>query len=406
MISCRPQPRSSSVLYSRSLKDFFWYGSGDVLLPRVRAVRPAGEILDRCVTAFPAEAVAFRPGPHPTADVRRVRSRGRPGPSLPAWMRLYRGILGCRGRGRSGCRACRKKNGRSMSRDGSSPFGRRACRARAAPRGRCAGARGEAVDLHDWSDLDERSDHAGVLATCPRSARSRPLELSVVIPCLNEATTIAVVHHARARGDGRARHRAAKSWCRTTAARDGSIAIATAGGRARRVLSDARATAPRCSAGFQHARGRYVIMGDADQSYDFSLVPRFIDRARERLAVRDRIAAARPHRGRRDAAAPPLSRHARADLDPQPAVRDAHLATATAACAASSASTFFTLGVVSPGMEFASEMIVKAAVHGVADRRSADRLSTRIGATAARTCVRSATAGGTCGCSCGTRRTT
>ena len=34
-------------------------------------------------------------------------------------------------------------------------------------------------------------------------------------------------------------------------------------------------------AGIAAARGRYVIMGDADDSYDFAEIPRFLDKLRE-----------------------------------------------------------------------------------------------------------------------------
>ena len=64
--------------------------------------------------------------------------------------------------------------------------------------------------------------------------------------------------------------------------------------------------------------------------------------------------------------------------------------------------TFFRLGVISPGMEFASEMVVKAAVHECRHHAKCRSTSTRIGAIGGRICGRSTMAGATCGCCSGT----
>jgi glycosyltransferase involved in cell wall biosynthesis len=104
------------------------------------------------------------------------------------------------------------------------------------------------------------------------------LELSVVIPCLNEALTIgACVQRAVA---AISQHGiAGEVVVSDNGSNDGSIEIAAAAG-ARVISCPTRGYGAALAWGFRHARGRYLIMGDGDQSYDFSLLPRFIDTAR------------------------------------------------------------------------------------------------------------------------------
>ncbi len=88
---------------------------------------------------------------------------------------------------------------------------------------------------------------------------------------------------------------------------DGSRELAERAG-ARVVLVDARGYGAALAGGFAAARGRYVVMGDADLSYDFGAVPDFV-KALE--AGADLVMGSR-FRGEiekgRDAAAPPMAR--------------------------------------------------------------------------------------------------
>lgn len=99
------------------------------------------------------------------------------------------------------------------------------------------------------------------------------VELSIVMPCLNEARTLAsCIAKARAYLD--------QSGCTgeiviaDNGSSDGSIAIAESGG-ARVVHVEARGYGAACLAGIKAARGKYVILGDSDGSYDFSSVGGF-----------------------------------------------------------------------------------------------------------------------------------
>ena len=79
-------------------------------------------------------------------------------------------------------------------------------------------------------------------------------------------------------------------------------------------------------------------------------------------------------------------------------------ATSTAACAASTATPSARWTCGPPGMEFASEMVVKATLHGLRDRRGADHAVARRPQPRRRTCAPGATAGGTCASCCSTAR--
>jgi len=109
--------------------------------------------------------------------------------------------------------------------------------------------------------------------------RTYSLELSVVIPCLNEAETLGTCIGKALRAmaehgiDG-------EVVVADNGSTDGSQDIARDLG-ARVVSVAAKGYGNALMGGIAAARGRYVIMGDADDSYDFSEIPQFVDRLRE-----------------------------------------------------------------------------------------------------------------------------
>ena len=110
-------------------------------------------------------------------------------------------------------------------------------------------------------------------------SESAPVEVSVVIPCLNEADTLATC--IRKAQDGMARAGiAGEVVVADNGSTDGSPAIATAAG-ARLVPVADRGYGAALMGAIQAARGRFVVMGDADDSYDFGEVPAFVERLRE-----------------------------------------------------------------------------------------------------------------------------
>ena len=111
------------------------------------------------------------------------------------------------------------------------------------------------------------------------AAAAQELELSIVMPCLNEADTLGVcIEKAQ-----RSLHE-----CKITGeiivadndSTDGSQAIAARMG-ARIVQVKAKGYGNALMGGIAAARGRYVIIGDADDSYDFLEIPKFVEKLRQ-----------------------------------------------------------------------------------------------------------------------------
>jgi Glycosyl transferase family 2 len=103
-------------------------------------------------------------------------------------------------------------------------------------------------------------------------------EVSVVIPCLNEAQSIAfcinkaLVAYAAAGIRG-------EVVVSDNGSTDGSIEIAEAHG-ARVVHATEKGYGNALRKGIEEARGQFIIMGDADDSYDFSEVTKFVEKWR------------------------------------------------------------------------------------------------------------------------------
>ena len=108
---------------------------------------------------------------------------------------------------------------------------------------------------------------------------SSDLELSIVMPCLNEAETIGTCIQ-KAQAFLRCYDVRGEIVVADNGSTDGSQAIARLMG-ARVVSVKARGYGNALMGGITAARGRYIIMGDADDSYDFLDLGRFVDKLRE-----------------------------------------------------------------------------------------------------------------------------
>ena len=193
------------------------------------------------------------------------------------------------------------------------------------------------------------------------TGETRPVEVSVVIPCLNEANSLAYcVDKAR-----KALQEAGLSGEVVVAdngSTDGSIEIAEEHG-ARVIRVTQRGYGAALRAGIAGARGPFIIMGDADDSYDFSDVPRFVEKLRE---GNDIVLGNRFRGGIKPGAMPPLHRYfgnpgLTAVLN---TLFHAHIGDGYCGMRGFTRSLYDRLDLRSSGMEFALEMVIKSAQIG------------------------------------------
>ena len=104
-------------------------------------------------------------------------------------------------------------------------------------------------------------------------------EVSVVMPCLNEAETLAtcIEKAAKALASNKI---AGEIIVADNGSTDGSQAIATRLG-SRLVNVGERGYGHALMGGIAAARGNYIIMGDADDSYDFNEIPGFVEKLKQ-----------------------------------------------------------------------------------------------------------------------------
>src|SRR4051812_20726450 len=108
---------------------------------------------------------------------------------------------------------------------------------------------------------------------------NQEFEVTLVIPCLNEADTLetCIKKAQRAYQEHAINGEIVVSDNGST---DESIAIAERNG-ARVVRTPEKGYGNALMGGIESARGKFVIMGDADDSYDFGEMPKFVHKLRE-----------------------------------------------------------------------------------------------------------------------------
>jgi len=125
--------------------------------------------------------------------------------------------------------------------------------------------------------LNSRPNKTVALSDTERAQSS--LELSIVMPCLNEADTLAICIK-KAQRVLREQHIEGEVVVADNGSKDGSIEIAEQLG-ARVIPVEAKGYGNALMGGIAMAKGKYVIMGDADDSYDFLEIPRILAKLRE-----------------------------------------------------------------------------------------------------------------------------
>ncbi|MBI1850257.1 MAG: glycosyltransferase family 2 protein [Planctomycetes bacterium] len=188
------------------------------------------------------------------------------------------------------------------------------------------------------------------------------LELSIVIPCLNEAETIGLCVE-KAQAAIRRLGIAGEVVVADNGSTDDSRGIAERQG-ARVVPVAARGYGAALTEGFRRAHGRFLIMGDADDSYDFSAIDDFVDELRRGadLVMGTRL------RGTIDRGAMPfLHRHLGTPVLTFAINRFFKTRISDCNCGMRGIrkDALERLDLRATGMEFASEMVLKSALYGL-----------------------------------------
>ncbi|GAA4367718.1 glycosyltransferase family 2 protein [Agromyces bauzanensis] len=194
------------------------------------------------------------------------------------------------------------------------------------------------------------------------STSTETIELSIVMPCLNEAETLAVCID-KANGYLERSGVAGEVIVADNGSTDGSQDIARAHG-ARVVDIPARGYGSALLGGIEAARGDYVIMGDADDSYDFSKLDPFV----ERLRAGDELVMGNRFRGGiADGAMPPLHKYLGNPVLSwigrvlfRSPIGDFHCG-----LRGFNRRSILNLHLQTTGMEFASEVVVKSTLGGL-----------------------------------------
>jgi len=190
---------------------------------------------------------------------------------------------------------------------------------------------------------------------------SPELELSIVMPCLNEAETVGTCIR-KALDSLRKDDIVGEVIIADNGSSDGSQTLAASLG-ARVVHVPLPGYGAALAGGIAAARGRFVIMGDADDSYDFSNLTPFVERLREGYEL---VMGNRFQGGIAPGAMPPLHQYLG-----NPLLTGAGRLFFSSPCGdfhcglrGVCRDSVLRLGLQTTGMEFASEMVVKATLLG------------------------------------------
>jgi glycosyltransferase involved in cell wall biosynthesis len=195
-----------------------------------------------------------------------------------------------------------------------------------------------------------------------RTSEEQEIELTILMPCLNEAETIETCVRKAMSFLAESGVRGEVLVC-DNGSTDGSQAMAERLG-ARVIDVPIRGYGAALIAGIEATSSRFIIMGDADDSYDFTALAPFVSELR---AGADLVMGNRFKGGIKPGAMPPLHRYLGNPVLSwvgrvffANSVGDFHCG-----LRGFSREAMLNLGLNSTGMEFASEMVVKSALVGL-----------------------------------------
>jgi len=185
-------------------------------------------------------------------------------------------------------------------------------------------------------------------------------EFTFVMPCLNEVQTIEICVE-KCRKSAKELDLDIEVLIADNGSTDGSVALAKSLG-CTVVNVEKKGYGSALINGIKEAKGKYVIMGDADDSYDFSDVSAFVDGLRSGADI---VVGNRFKGGVEPGAMPPLHRYLGnpvlsflGRIFYNTDIGDFHCG-----LRGLNKDSILGLGLQCPGMEFASEMLCKAVIH-------------------------------------------
>lgn len=194
----------------------------------------------------------------------------------------------------------------------------------------------------------------------PSEASGSGIELSVVLPCLNEATTVGTCIN-KAMAFIEEHGISGEVIVADNGSSDGSREIAHDLG-ARVVLVEEKGYGSALRGGIEAARGKYIIMGDSDDSYDFTSLMPFLAKLREGY---DLVMGNRFKGGIQPGAMPPLHRYLGNPVLSAVGRLFFHAPCGDFHCGLRgfSKDAVERLNLQTTGMEFASEIVAKASLY-------------------------------------------
>ena len=182
-------------------------------------------------------------------------------------------------------------------------------------------------------------------------------EFSIVMPCLNESETLEICIR-KAQRSLRDLNVTGEVLIADNGSKDGSQSIAVRMG-ARLVNIETRGYGAALRGGIAAAQGKFIIMGDADDSYDFSNLSLFVEKLREGY---DLVMGNRFKGGIKPKAMPPLHRYFGNPVLTTLGRLFFHSPSGDFHCGLRgfTKDAVMRMSLRTTGMEFASEMVVKA----------------------------------------------